>query len=134
MLSDKQKEQLRGLNSFANESMKYPTYFDFTEILDDQGIPLFRSERDLDADRYGATVTLEDYPANILVYYQYFVDSDTSGIDYVDLADIPKDVHQYLINAHECMVDNIFDALPEIEFNTKLNSRGYWRAIALKGE
>jgi hypothetical protein len=114
--------------------MECPTYFDFKEILDDQGIPLFKSEADLDADRYGVTVTLEDYPASILIYYQYFADSDVSGVDYVDLTDIPENVHRYLINAQEHMVEDIFEALPEIDFNTKLNSRGYWRAIALKGE
>ena len=130
MLTDKQKEQLRGLNYFINESGFHPTYFDFEATLDNEGIPLYRSEQDPDADRYGVAVTLENYPESILVYYQYFIDSDSSGIDYVDLTDIPEDEHQYLITAQEHMVSNIFDALPGIEFNTKLNSRGYWRAIS----
>ncbi len=131
MLTDKQKEQLRGLNYFENESGLDPTYFDFEATLENEGIPLYRNEQDPDADRYGVTVTLEDRPANVLMYYQYFIYSDSGGIDYVDLTDIPKDEHQYLINAQEHMVENVFETLPDIEFNTKVNSKGYWRAICI---
>lgn len=131
MLTDKQKESLRGLNYFENDSMERPIYFDFQAELDNEGIPLFRSEDEEDADRYGVTVTLEDYPENILIYYQYFIDGFETGIDYVSLSDIPAKVHQYLKNSHDHIIENIFDALSELTFDAKCNSRGDWRAICI---
>ena len=132
MLTNKQKESLRGLNYFDNDSMDHPTYFDFQAELDNEGIPLFRSEDEEDADRYGVTVTLEDYPDSILVYYQYFIDGFESGIDYVNLGDIPAKVHQFLKNSHDKIIENIFDALSELTFDAKCNSRGDWRAICIR--
>ena len=131
MLTDRQKEQLRGLNYYIDDSGFRPIYFDFEAALDNEGIPGYRSEQDPDADRYGVTVTLEDYPANILVYYQYFIDSDINSIDYVDLADIPENEHPYLIAAQEEMRYNIFEALSDLYFDSKENSRGHWRAICV---
>ena len=133
MLTDRQKEQLRGLNGFKNESRGItPTYFDFEEQLDDQGIPLFRSEQDIDTgDGYIVGVTLEDYPESILIYYQYFTDGYISGIEYADLADIPEEFHQYLITSQEEMRANIFGALSDLHFDSRENSRGDWRAICV---
>lgn len=131
MLTNKQKESLRGLNYFENESGTFPIFFDYQANLDQEGIPLFRSESEEDADRYGVTVTLEDYPGSIIIYYQYFIDGFESGINYVSLSDIPAKVHQFLKNSHDKIIENIFAALPDLAFDAKCNSRGDWRAICI---